>query len=286
MVELEELRYGRPLAEELAGSGPTVLTVYWLGQAGFALRWGKSLLLIDPYLSDTLALKYEGKEFQHRRMMPIPLAPEAARGVGAVLCTHRHTDHMDPGTLLPIARGNPGCRFIVPKAEADHAASIGVPRARLQPIDAGETVRLDNGVQVEAIPSAHEELSRNERGEYHHLGYFLSIGGIRLYHSGDCIPYPGLDVTLRAAAIDVALMPVNGRSPELTAKGIIGNFFLEETVSLCRSAGIPVLVCHHWGMFDFNTVDPREAARKLEVLGKDTRCILPSPDVAYRIAKR
>lgn len=286
MVELEVLRFGKPLAEELVGPGPGALTMYWLGQAGFVLRWRACLLLIDPYLSDSLAEKYKGKELPHRRLMPIPVAPEALRGVTAVLCTHRHTDHMDRGTLPLIARGNPGCRFFVPKAEADHAESLGLPRERLHPIDAGETVRMENGVEVEVIPSAHEELARNERGEYHYLGYIVSIGGVRLYHSGDCVPYPGLEETLRAAAIDAALMPVNGRSPELTAKGISGNFFLEETISLCRAAGIPVVICHHWGMFDFNTVDPKEAARAIDVLGTGMRCILPGLDSALRITKR
>ncbi|HVO40413.1 MAG TPA: MBL fold metallo-hydrolase [Spirochaetia bacterium] len=284
---MEELPLQIDLGRELAQPprAPGTLALNWLGQAGFALRAGRSLLFVDPYLSNSLGEKYHGKEFPHRRMMQSPIAPEAARGVSAVLCTHGHGDHMDPGTLPVIARENPECRFVVPRAETERAVSRGIAENRLLPLDAGESVPLDGSIRVEAIPAAHEELARNDRGELLHLGYIVSAGGLRVYHSGDCVPYPGLDEALRDAAIDVALMPVNGRSAALTAKRIFGNFFLEETVSLARSAGIPVLFCHHWGMFDFNTIDPREAERKLQSLGAGIRWVLPRVDVTYVMRK-
>lgn len=287
MIVMEELPLRTALGHELSQPprAPGTLALNWLGQAGFAFRARSSLLLVDPYLSDSLGEKYAGTEFSHRRMMPSPLPPEAARGISAVLCTHGHGDHMDPGTLPVIARGNPSCRFVVPRAETARAAALGLAEARLLPLDAGESVLLDDGIRVEAIPAAHEELSRNERGELIHLGYIVSAGGLRIYHSGDCVPYPGLEKALRDGAIDVALMPVNGRSAALTAKNIFGNFFLEETVSLARSAGIPVLFCHHWGMFDFNTVDPKEAERKLRSMGAGVRWILPRVDTSYVMRK-
>ena len=286
MVELEELPLQSALADAL-GRPPRAgyIAVDWLGQAGFAIRGGGRLLIIDPYLSDSLAEKYRGKELPHARMMPSPLAPEAARGVDAVLCTHKHTDHMDPGTLPAIARTNPSCLFVAPRAEKVHAVSIGVPELRLRTIDAGETLHPVEGIQVEAIPAAHEELARNNSGEMIHLGYIVTVGGIRLYHSGDCIPYDGLEETLHASAIDVALLPVNGRSKSLTARGIIGNFHLEEAIQICRTAGIQVLFCHHWGLFDFNTIDPRQALEKIRQLAGPLRCIMPRVGVSYLLRK-
>jgi hypothetical protein len=38
-------------------SGPAL---YWLGQAGFLVRTPRYTFLIDPYLSDSLAMKYRG----------------------------------------------------------------------------------------------------------------------------------------------------------------------------------------------------------------------------------
>jgi L-ascorbate metabolism protein UlaG (beta-lactamase superfamily) len=287
MVEIEELPLGSPLATELARPlrSPQSAHINWLGQAGFALRGSGRLLLIDPYLSDSLAEKYRGKEFPHIRMMPSPLDPKAAPGVYIVLCTHRHSDHMDPGTLPAIADSNPECMFVVPKAETAHALILGLLEARLWAIDAGDTLRPIDGIQVEAIASAHEHLARNEQGEFLHLGYIVTIGGLRIYHSGDCVPYEGLEETLRASAIDVALLPINGRNDYLASRGIAGNFHLEEAVELCKTVGIRLLFCHHWGLFDFNTVDPSAVAEKIGMLDSGVRCIMPRIGVSYRVKK-
>ena len=39
-------------------------TGWWLGQAGFAIRHSRGTLLVDPYLSDSLAVKYAGSRFR------------------------------------------------------------------------------------------------------------------------------------------------------------------------------------------------------------------------------
>jgi L-ascorbate metabolism protein UlaG (beta-lactamase superfamily) len=48
--------------------------------------------------------------------MPAPILPGELRGMSAVLCTHRHSDHMDPEGLPMIAAGNPGCAVARPRA--------------------------------------------------------------------------------------------------------------------------------------------------------------------------
>lgn len=69
-------------------------------------------------------------------------------------------------------------------------------------------------------------------------------------------PWAGQVERLRDLAVDVALLPVNGRDAHRLAHGVPGNFTFAEAVALCAGAGIRTLVPHHWGMFDFNTVDP------------------------------
>lgn len=52
--------------------------LFWLGQAGFAIRYRNTLMFVDPYLSNYLAEKYQNAEFKHRRMMPPPILPKEA----------------------------------------------------------------------------------------------------------------------------------------------------------------------------------------------------------------
>ena len=246
------------LAHLTAKPAPGEVAIYWLGQAGFVIDFGEYRILIDPYLSDSLAQKYKGTAFGHVRMMAAPIAPEQFSRLDLVLCTHRHTDHMDPATLQPLAARFPHLRFVVPAASIDEAGKrCGVGRERLLPVNAGDDLEIMPGLRLRPLPSAHESLDINAAGEHEWLGYVLDVAGaLRLYHSGDCIPYPGLAETLAELKPDVALLPVNGRDLERSGNGVPGNFTLDEAVALCVEAGIPALVAHHYGLFDFNTVAP------------------------------
>ncbi len=260
------------------------LTLFWLGQAGFMLTFAGKLFMIDPYLSDFLSKKYKGKKFSHKRMTPSPVAPVQIKEMDWVLCSHKHSDHMDPETLLPLLQ-NTNCQFVVPNAVSDRAIEIGIPKSRILGVNAGRRYRLAHDITLFPIPSAHEELVTNDLGEHHFLGFILDFGGIRLYHSGDCRPYGGLEKKVAEANVDVALLPVNGRDEYRKANGIPGNFLLAEAMALCDAAGVPTLLGHHFGMFDFNTIDPKQAA--IEISKTPHRCnvTLTELDVAYIVKK-
>jgi L-ascorbate metabolism protein UlaG (beta-lactamase superfamily) len=245
------------LAQRLAGQEAADACFYWLGQAGFLLAFAGRRILIDPYLSDSLAEKYRGKAFSHERMMPAPISTAELGKVDVVLVTHHHTDHMDPATLAPIAAANPDCRFVVPRASLDEAQRrIGVDHERLIALDAGEGVAPFDGCRVTAICAAHETLERSAEGWHRFLGYVLELGAAKLYHSGDTIPFDGLAEEVAAHAPDIALLPVNGRRAELTAAGIAGNLTLSEAIDLAGAIGAGHMIGHHYGMFAFNTAPP------------------------------
>lgn len=252
------------------------VSLWWLGQAGFLLRAGQLKLAIDPYLSDSLAKKYTGKGHLHERMMPPPIDPGMLDDLNYVLCTHRHGDHMDAETLTSIRDANPHCRFIVPAAEHSRALEIGLPEQCLISIDADERIVLGDAASVAAIPAAHEELTRNAAGQHHFLGYMLSLAGAVIYHSGDCIPYAGLDQGVQAHAPDLALLPINGRG-----KGVAGNFTLDEAIRLSETAGIASVIAHHFGMFTFNTVDPVWARTEIAAMKPRAQVMLAETGVRY-----
>jgi L-ascorbate metabolism protein UlaG (beta-lactamase superfamily) len=256
----------------------------WLGQAGFLLRLGTVRLVIDAYLSDSLAVKYRGARFPHVRMLPPPIAPDDLAPVDAVLCTHAHTDHMDPQTLGPLARANPGCRFLVPRSAVATAIERGVPPERMDTANAGESGILPGPVRWHAIASAHERVETDSSGLHRYLGYILEIDGLRIYHSGDCVPYPGLADELRRHAVELAILPVNGRDAQRTAAGVLGNFTFDEAVDLCREAGIGSLLACHFGMFDFNTVDEAWLDDRVAATTSPPQCVRPRVGQAYHVA--
>jgi L-ascorbate metabolism protein UlaG (beta-lactamase superfamily) len=250
------------MAEKTAASA---VYITWLGQAGFLIEKDGTRIVIDPYLSDSLAEKYKNKMFPHKRMAASPFTPAGLVDIDFVLCTHGHSDHMDPGTLPGLAEANPDCRFICPASEEGKALGRGVPADRIVGINADES--FNAGIELTAIASAHEELSVDDAGRNLYLGYVINSGGYRIYHSGDCVPYKGLVEKLKSLGVDVALLPVNGRDEYRKSNGVPGNFTVDEAVKLCVDAGIELLIPHHFGMFDFNTEDPSRIKNVLSASG-------------------
>lgn len=262
------------------GAGDEV-ALWWTGQAGFLLRHREVRIGVDLYLSDSLARKYAGRPYPHRRMVPVPVAPGSLSMLDLVLCTHAHTDHMDPDTLAAIAAASPACRFVVPRAERAKALERGVPADRLIAVTAGDARTLADGVSLSVVPAAHEERQQDADGNEVFLGYVLRLGSRTLYHPGDCVPYEGQAGWLEPHAIDLALLPVNGRDAQRAAQGVPGNFHLDEAVGLCCDAGIPHMLGHHYGMFDFNTIDPDEGERTIARLRPPCRAGLARASVRY-----
>ena len=160
-----------------------------------------------------------------------------------------------------------------------------VPSGRLHAVSAGERVRHGE-VTVDVVAAAHELLEVDGAGDHAFLGYVIEVGDVRVYHSGDCVPFDGQAELLQALRVDVALLPVNGRDAHRLDHGVPGNFTVDEAVALCRAAGIPALVCHHFGLFDFNTVDPDELVTRLGEIGDGLAWTVPAVGAAFELSTR
>jgi L-ascorbate metabolism protein UlaG (beta-lactamase superfamily) len=254
---LEEIPLHKPLAARLKARPGDGLQLYWLGQAGFIIDIAGHRLVVDPYLSDTLAAKYAGTPRPHIRMMPPPVRPGEIPFVDLVLCTHAHTDHMDPGTLPALLAANPAARLVAPRAMRQQAVDrSGLSGDRLVLAVAAERLDPLAGLSIVPTRAAHETLETDANGNNCFLGFVIDAGSVRLWHSGDGIPFDGLVNEARSLAPDIALLPVNGRRPELSDNGVPGNFTLDEAVALSRAIGVTDMIAHHYGLFDFNTESP------------------------------
>ena len=291
-IHVEAVAFAEPLAERLrAPADHGAVTLHWLGQAGFVVSAGGRRLVVDAYLSDTLGAKYRGTAIPHDRMMPAPVTAEGLGPVDLVLATHRHTDHMDPGTLAPLAEANPASRFVVPAAVSDEALRrTGAAPDRLVPLDAGDAVEPWPGLRIVAVRAAHETLERDAAGRHHFLGYVLRFalpcGSATLFHSGDTVPFPGQVEEVARHRPDVALLPVNGRSAELLARGVPGNLTLDEAVALASSVGAGTVVAHHHGLFAFNTCDPAALAARADRVDGPVRLLPARVGVEIRLRAR
>lgn len=282
-ARLEARPFTGSLALHLRDPAGAGLSLYWLGQAGFLLRSPGCTLLIDPYLSDSLAEKYRGTPLPHRRMMPPPIELEELGPLDLVLCTHHHTDHMDPATLAPLFARNGRLRMVAPRAKlSDAMARAAVTADRIIALDAGAVAAPLPGLEIRATRAAHETLERDAQGNFVFLGYGISLAGLRVFHSGDSIPFPGQIEEVRTLQADLALLPVNGRSAALAAQRVPGNFHLAEAMALATAAGIPAMIAHHFDMFAFNTL-PREEIESAASQSAALRLLPGALNTEYRL---
>ena len=261
------------------------LHLAWIGQAGFMFKFKDKLMIIDPYLSDYLSKKYKGKLFPHIRLMEIPISPEKIVNIDYIISSHAHSDHMDPETLTILSDNNQDCNVIVPVAEIEEAINRGVKRHQIIPANDQKTIFLEEKIKITGIASSHEDLKINEKGEFHYLGFVFDLGGFKIYHSGDCVPYEGLYEMLKDFNIDLALLPINGRDEYRLSNNIAGNFKIPEVLEMCRIIGIKNLIVHHFGMFAYNTVSQDGLRQLKKESSRSLRIIVPEVNVIYKIRK-
>lgn len=239
--------------------------LWWLGQSGFLLQWNGTHVLMDPYLSDSLTKKYSETDKPHVRMTELVIDPARLDFVDIAASTHNHTDHLDAETLCPLLERRPDLKILVSEANRAFAAE----RLKIKPeklIGAGEGASVDiEGLKFSGVASAHESVDRDEQGRAKYLGYVVQCGHWSIYHSGDTVRYEGMSEKLRPFNSDVAILPINGRSPE---RRVPGNLFGREAAQLAKDIGAKLVIPCHYDMFEFNTADPQEFIAECERLGQ------------------
>ena len=239
--------------------------LWWLGQSGYLLQWNGKRVLIDPYLSDSLTLKYADTDKPHTRMSELVLKPTLLKNISIVTSSHNHTDHLDAETLVPILKNNPNITFVIPEAnrhfvaervQCDIAFPIGLNDKKNVAVD---------GFTFHGIPAKHNEIDRDENGNCKYIGYVITFGDFKIYHSGDTLFFDEMNDLLKPFAVDVALLPINGNNPE---RKVAGNLDYKEAAHLAQSINAQCVIPCHYDMFHFNTADARDFAKEAEKIGQ------------------
>ncbi len=260
--------------------------IAWIGQAGFIFKFRNKFFIIDPYLSDYLSKKYKGKLFPHIRLMDIPISLDQLTSIDYILSTHAHSDHMDPETITILCDKNSEVKIIVPAAELEEAVNRGAKPHQIIQLNDGEFLSLEKEISITGVAAAHETFKVNDKGQHHFLGYVFDFDGVRIYHSGDCIPYDGLIKKLKELRIDLALLPINGRDEYRLKNNIAGNFLTSEVIDVCKSAKIEALIVHHFGMFAYNTVTKEELEDLRKSSSSQLQIFIPEINMIYKVKKK
>lgn len=245
-------------------SSETTFKVWWLGQSGFLLKYRNETLLFDPYLSDSLSVKYQNTNKPHVRMSELVVFPSLLKNIDMVTSSHNHTDHLDAETLGTIFENNPNAKFIIP--EANRAFVVDRLKCKIDfPLGLNENESLTIGhFEIIGLPAAHNFIERDEIGQCKFMSYIVKFGDFVVYHSGDTLWYEGLEETLKSYHLDLAFLPINGNKPE---RKVAGNLSFQEAADLSKIADIKCVIPHHYYLFEFNTEDPENFKIACEKIG-------------------
>lgn len=263
---------GLPLLEEIRGTAlrEDELAFWFIGQCGFILKKGETIVMIDPVLNDIT--DDNGCTVKH---YGIPFGPEELKP-DYVFCTHGHIDHMAGPTVSGIAGAFPEARFVIPAGCRKTAMGCGLPEEALICVQDGCDVQIDDVVRVKAFSAAHPEHVYDEKNEGMALGYCIELGGIRVVHLGDTYLTETLLQSLeKLGKPDIFLPPINGDDLFRAMRDCIGNMEAEEAAKLAVRLDADLSVPTHYDMIVGNNVDPLRFAAELRAISPAAKWHIP-----------
>lgn len=270
---------GQALLDQMARTPiiPNSLALWGMGQMGIAIKGPDGLLYIDVCLSD-IVVDVTGDQWWHRAYDP-PLQPEQLTNATCILASHEHLDHLDTQTVGRAAKANPDATFIVTGWCLALMAEVDIDSSRIVVPQEGQPMAIPGtSATLTAVRAAHYDLEHDAEKGYRWFGYIIDWNGVRFYHSGDTIIFPGYEALLRAhSPIDVAMLAVNGRDHYREAdRGIIGNLWGSEAARLASDLGWTQVIVGHNDLYpnnmipvgsiaeDFARVAPRQPYKVLQ----------------------
>ena len=210
------------------------MKVTWLGQAGLLFEKGGMQIMIDPYLSDSVAKVNPS----NARRVPVDerflsLSPDI------MVFTHDHIDHYDPETAPLFLH------------KQDKAMTV------LSPVSVWKKARLEGG--------GHNYVQFNRYTEWTEKG--LRFAAVKAQHSDEC----AIGVVIEDLAeqktyyitgdtlyhtqifadlpekLDVVFLPING---------VGNNMNMQDAARFAKACGAKTIVPLHYGLFD--AIDPMQ----------------------------
>ena len=233
----------------------TSYSFYFLGQSGIFLQCDNINIIIDPYLSNSVAEQYGGN-LERKFLAPVKLFE--SQKVDFVFITHGHLDHCDPVSLNLIADKNPDIIIFGPNSICSILSGFEKLKRRFIPVTANE-IELTDGLIVNVIPAAHTEIVLDENGFHECVGYVFKTSHKCVYHSGDTIPHSAIVAALSSLApFDMVFLPCNERNYYRERDGIVGNMSVREMFQFAVEIDAKTVCPIHWDMFPANSTFPEE----------------------------
>jgi len=233
--------------------------------ATMRISYAGQLFLTDPYLAAKHTRpSYAGKSLNPTVDLPFPSEKVLDR-IDWVLLSHLHSDHFGPTAqeLLP-------CEIPILCQPSDQEALSSKGFTNTIPVD-GELVH--HGITIQRIPCQHGSgVVLDEMGEA--SGYvFHAPGEPSVFWAGDTVLTENLAILVRKKQPEVIITHSCGA---VWGDGVLIVMDAAQTISVCQSAPVSIVVAVHMEAVDHATVTRKELRAMAEMNGiSSNRLIIP-----------
>jgi L-ascorbate metabolism protein UlaG (beta-lactamase superfamily) len=162
-------------------------SLWWLGQAGFVIRFASITFYVDPSFTE------------------IPVTPADVTHADMILATSVEYVNASIATMLESSKR---AKLILPKSAAETARAAGIPYDRMTTTDSGLRIEYFKDNLYSRVYCEPSSLDWTAAGGYPSLGYLIRFGRWTIYHAGNGALYEGLAERLRPFNVSVALLPI------------------------------------------------------------------------------
>ena len=223
------------------------MKITWLGQLGVAIESGGRMLMVDPYLVDTL---HETNGPQFARMVPVNEGWLDARP-DMVLLTHDHGDHLDMPSLQAVVKAEKPVEIV--------AGINGWNKVRNQLPGTHNYIMVQPGDEwtsgdfhIRAIEAHHSDLTG--------VGYVITVEGKKIVISGDTLYFADAAKQI-GEGTDIAIVVMNGKG---------NNMNCADAARYAEDLNAKVAIPVHWGLFAPFSDDPNRFAEEAQKRGINT----------------
>ena len=218
------------------------MKITWLGQFALLIKTNNVTLMVDPYLTDSIADRL-GADYSRL----VPLREEyLSMKPDVILLSHDHTDHLDVPSLKMLLDTSKQAEILCgANAWTKARTEVGGHHNYVRMVPGCEWTTGD--VHIRAVPAIHSDPTA--------LGFVIHAEGKTIYLTGDSL-YSREVIDRIREPVDIMITVVNGLGNNMN--GI-------DAARLAAALHPKITVPVHWGLFakyaDTPEVFLQEAAR-------------------------
>ena len=215
------------------------MKVTFLGQAGLMFEENGFIIMIDPYLSDSVGKAIPG----YNRNQKIDESLFSIKP-DVMIFTHNHLDHYDPETVVRFITAESSVTVLSPRSVWDEVRKIGGRNNYV--MFNRHTTWSEGGIKFTAVKAEHSDPTP--------IGVIIEGGdGKRYYVTGDTLYNEEIFDDIKGD-IHALFLPING---------VGNNMNMTDAAVFAKRIGAKYTVPIHTGMLDHLSADDFECENKV-----------------------